>query len=244
VGLMESEIPLNGGRVTKDVVRVGDTVRRPPTFNSPFVHKLLEHLAASGFDAAPRSSGCDEFGRDIFTYIDGDVPRDLSWHGDDVLIGAARLIRRYHDATEGLVASLPARAVGLEVVCHNDLSPCNFVFGSGQPLAIIDFDSASPGPRLHDLGYAAWMWLDLGDDDIEPDLQRRRLTMFCRAYDENVDLPRVIDFIVLRQRILIAQGRRVGDAAMERWADDCLEWTIRNLYNAFDTSDTNRGTGQ
>ncbi|MFD1729234.1 phosphotransferase [Rhizobium viscosum] len=69
------------------------------------------------------------------------------------------------------------------MVCHNDLSPCNFVFSAGRPLAIIDFDSASPVPRMHDLGYAAWMWLDLGDDDIEPDLQRRRLTLFCKAYD-------------------------------------------------------------
>lgn len=238
---MESEIPLDGGRVTKGVLRVGETVRRPPTFNSPFVHKLLEHLAASGFDAAPRSHGCDEFGRDVFSYIEGEVARDLSWHNDDVLIDAARLIRRYHDATEGLVASPAARGVGLEVVCHNDLSPCNFVFRSRRPLAIIDFDSASPGSRMHDLGYAAWMWLDLGDDDIVPDLQRRRLTKFCRAYDANVDLPRVVDLIMLRQRILIAQGRSIGDAPMERWAVDCLEWTVRNLHNMSEPSDANSG---
>lgn len=216
--------------MSQGVVHVGDTVRRPPTFNSPFVHKLLQHLAASGFDAAPRSNGFDEFGRDVFSYIEGDVPRDLSWHEDDVLIDAARLIRRYHDATAGLVASATAQRVGLEVVCHNDLSPCNFVFRAGRPAAIIDFDSASPGPRMHDLGYAAWMWLDLGDDEIQPDLQRRRLTLFCRAYDANVDLSRVVDFIALRQRILVAQGRRTGDAPMERWAADCLEWTIKHLH--------------
>ncbi|MFS2176738.1 phosphotransferase [Rhizobium pisi] len=236
---MESEIPLSGGRVSQEVVRVGDTVRRAPTFNSPFVHKLLQHLAASGFDAAPRSISSDELGRDVFSYIQGDVPKDLSWHDDDVLIDAARLIRRYHDATAGLVASLPAQAVGLEVVCHNDLSPCNFVFRAGRPAAIIDFDSASPGPRMHDLGYAAWMWLDLGDDEIQPDLQRRRLTVFCRSYDANLDLSRVVDFIMLRQRILIAQGRRIGDAPMERWAANCLEWTIRNLHNPPEPSDAN-----
>ncbi|PDT30771.1 hypothetical protein CO660_05345 [Rhizobium sp. L9] len=93
----------------------------------------------------------------------------LRWFGGD----AARLIRRNHDATEGLVASPAGQSVELEVVCHNDLSPCNFVFRSGRPVAVIDFDSASPGLRMHDLGYAAWMWLDLGDEDIEPDLQRR-----------------------------------------------------------------------
>ncbi|MDE8762587.1 phosphotransferase [Rhizobium sp. CBK13] len=228
---MESEIPLNGGRVSQGVVRVGETVRRPPTFNSPFVHKLLQHLVVAGFDAAPRSRGYDEFGRDVFSYIEGEVPRDLSWHGDDVLIEAARLIRRYHDATESLVASPSARAAGLEVVCHNDLSPCNFVFRAGRPAALIDFDTASPGPRLHDLGYAAWAWLDLGDDDIEPDLQRRRLITFCKAYDPDVDLTPVVDFILLRQRILAAQGRRIGDAAMERWATGCLEWTLKHLHN-------------
>lgn len=148
---MENEIPLEGGRVTKGVVRVGDTVRRPPTFNSLFVHKLLQHLAASGFDAASRSHGSDEFGRDVFSYIEGDVPHDLSWHSDDILFDAARLIRRYHDATEGLLASPAAQGAGLEVVCHNDLSPCNFVFQGGRPAAIIDFDSASPGLRMHDL---------------------------------------------------------------------------------------------
>ncbi|MGR9197523.1 phosphotransferase [Rhizobium leguminosarum] len=225
----ESEIPLDGGRVTQGVVRVGDTVRRPPTYNSPFIHKLLKHIEFAGFAGAPRSIGFDNVGRDIFSYIAGEVPRDLSRHSDEALIDAARLIRRYHDATEGLVGSPAARSVGLEVVCHNDLSPCNFVFRSGRPLAIIDFDSASPGTRLHDLGYAAWTWLDLGGDDVDADLQRFRLAMFCRAYDANVDLERVVDVILLRQRILVAQGRRIGDAAMERWATGCLEWTIRNF---------------
>ncbi|UWU29185.1 phosphotransferase [Rhizobium sp. WSM1274] len=228
---MEAEFPLSGGRVSKGVVRAGDTVRRPPTFNSPFVHKLLQHLAALNFDAAPRSYGCDEFGRDVFSYIGGEVPADLSWHSEDVLIDAARLIRRYHDMTEGLVASAAAQGLGLEVVCHNDLSPCNFVFRSGRPLAIIDFDSASPGPRLHDLGYAAWTWLNLGDDDIEADLQLRRLTTFCNAYDPDVDLARIVDFILQRQRILVAQGSRIGDAAMERWATDCLVWTTKHLHD-------------
>jgi len=228
---MESEISLEGGRVTKGVVRVGDTVRRPPTFNSPFVHQLLQYLSASGFDAAPQSKGIDEFGRDVFSYVEGDVPRNLSWHRDDVLVDAARLIRRYHDATEGLLSSPAARGAGLEVVCHNDLSPCNFVFQGGRPAAIIDFDSASPGPRMHDLGYAAWMWVDLGDEEVGADLQRHRLATFCRAYDSDVDLSRVVDFIVLRQRTLIAQGKRLGDTAMERWAAECLEWTIRNLRN-------------
>ena len=91
----------------------------------------------------------------------GEVPKDLGCYNDYVLIEAASLIRAYHDATSNLLAAPSAQTAKLEVVCHNDLSPCNFVFQKGRPTAIIDFDAAAPGPRLHDLGYAAWTWLDL-----------------------------------------------------------------------------------
>ena len=50
----QDEVPLRGGRVTAGVVRVGETVRRPPTANSDFVKRLLGHLASKGFDGAPR----------------------------------------------------------------------------------------------------------------------------------------------------------------------------------------------
>ena len=44
----QDEVPLRGGRVTAGVVRVGETVRRPPTANSDFVKRLLRHLADQG----------------------------------------------------------------------------------------------------------------------------------------------------------------------------------------------------
>ena len=77
----EGEVPLNGGRVSAGVVRVENTVRRPPTTNSDFVHRLLGHLAAKGFDGAPSFLGTDERGRDILTFIDGEVPADLAFRG-------------------------------------------------------------------------------------------------------------------------------------------------------------------
>ena len=70
----QAEIPLMGGRVTPGVVRVGNTVRKPATTNSGLVHRLLRHLAERGFDGAPDTLGTDERGRDVFTFIDGDVP--------------------------------------------------------------------------------------------------------------------------------------------------------------------------
>lgn len=226
---LEPEVPLLGGRVTQGVVRIADTVRRPPTLNSPFVHAVLRHLEASGFAGAPRSLGSDASGRDTFSYIEGEVPQDLGWHDDDTLVEAARLIRSYHDATASLFGSQTARIAGLEVVCHNDLSPCNFVFRLGRPVAIIDFDAAAPGPRLHDLGYAAWLWLDLGSDGIAPDIQQERLAIFGAAYEAGLEPTRIVDAIALRQRILIAQGQRIGNAALAQWAAGCLDWTSRHL---------------
>jgi Phosphotransferase enzyme family len=213
----ETERPLSGSRVTQGVVRIADTVRRPPTLNSPFVHAVLKHLQTSGFTGAPCSLGSEEAGRDIFSYIEGgEVPKDLGWYDDDVLIEAASLIRGYHDATSNLLAAPSAQTAKLEVVCHNDLSPCNFVFQKGRPTAIIDFDAAAPGPRLHDLGYAAWMWLDLGNDDIDLDRQRHRLKVFSSAYDPHIKLAHVIDAIMRRQIIL----RHRAEAPNAIWQAD------------------------
>ena len=127
---MDSEIPLSGGRVTQGVVRVGDTVRRPVQTNSSFVRSLLKQLHELGFEATPRYLGSDESGREVFRFVQGYVPPDLDpTIPDETLVGAAGLIRRYHDATARLEIAAPH-----EVVCHNDLSPCNFVFRDRRPV--------------------------------------------------------------------------------------------------------------
>ena len=221
----QDAIPLRGGRVTHGGVHIGDTVRRPRRPNSEFVRRLLNHLAAKGFEGAPASLGPDRQGREVFTFIAGDVPADLGFHDDETLARAARLIRRFHDLSADLVAT-PA-AADIEVVCHNDLSPCNFVFREGVPVAMIDFDAAAPGSRAHDLGYAAWHWLDLGSPDIPTADQQRRLALFLTAYGAD-DYPRVVSAALARQAMLVEEGRRVGDDRMARWAADCLEWTRQN----------------
>jgi aminoglycoside phosphotransferase (APT) family kinase protein len=154
------EIPLSGGCTTAGVVRIGDTVRRPTGPRSPFVHDLLRHLEAVGFEGAPRLLGIDERGRKILTFVRGDVLHD---HGefspsDAQLANAARLIRRFHDATGG--SSL---AAGAEIVAHNELGPHNTVFRGEEPLAFIDWDDASPGTRLFDLANAVWSFVDVGE---------------------------------------------------------------------------------
>jgi aminoglycoside phosphotransferase (APT) family kinase protein len=217
----EPEIPLSGGRVTAGVVRVGDTVRRPPTANSPFVRRLLQHIRNAGFAGAAVPLGADGQGREVFTWIAGDVPADLALHDDATLVAAARLIRRYHDATIPLAGNA-------EVVCHNDLSPCNFVFRHGEPIAVIDFDAAAPGTRTRDLGYAAWLWLDIGTEDVSAAEQSRRLRLFLNAYGE-VDVGAVLQAMLARQLDLAAEGASRDNTAMAGWASGCHTWTERYL---------------
>ena len=223
----EVEVPLGGGRTSHGVARVGGTVRRLPTPNSEFVRLLLRHLASRDFGSAPVSLGTDSAGRDVFSFVEGEVPANLEFHGDETLCHAARLIRRFHDLAAELVASPCAAAAGIETVCHNDLSPCNFVFREGVPVALIDFDAASPGSRLHDLGYAAWLWLDLGSPSVGVAEQARRLALFLAAYGGVRPGP-VVAAVLARLANLAARGKGIGDKAMAGWAAGCLEWTSRS----------------
>ena len=220
------EIPLAGGRVTS-VVRVGNTVRRPPRMNAEFVHALLDHLAAAGFEGSPRFLGSDEQGRDVLSYMEGEVPPELGWHDDVVLFAAGRLIRKFHDATVGLLAR--GDAARLEVICHNDLSPCNFVFQAGIPVALIDFDTAAPGTRRMDLAYAAWGWLDLGNPEIAPAEQRRRLELFVEAYGVLFSAASIKEAILARQQMLATEGECTGRSEMAQWARAARMWTLENL---------------
>jgi len=165
-----TEQPLVGGMNTgRGVVRVGDTVRRPE-MAAP-VRALLRHLETVGFRGAPRHLGIDEQGRDVLTWIDGEVP--VPPYPDWALTDAAleslgRLVRDYHEA----VASFdPGGLIGWSVewsdpdggplVCHNDIFPENTVFQDGAVIALIDFDMAAPGRPLWDLAIAAEEWTPL-----------------------------------------------------------------------------------
>lgn len=213
------ELRLRGGRSTADVVRVGDTVRRPTRANSSFVRDLLAHLEAEGLDGAPRYLGVDDRGREMFSYLVGDVPAELDPRvPDETLIDAAHLIRRFHDATAGSTL-----AGEHEIVCHNDLSPCNFVFRHERPVGIIDFDAAAPGSRFEDLGYAIFLWLNLGTDGHPPNEQARRISLFCTAYGLDAGrqiIPATIHAVANNVERLTRE-KREGDA---EWWSAQLDW--------------------
>jgi hypothetical protein len=149
-----SEVVLGGGRLTAGVVRIGETVRRPSSSASAFTATLLSHLARAGFDGAPSYLGRDELGRDILTFLPGDVPAKWRAFADEQVAAAGALLRRLHDASRALAERLG----GGPVVCHHDSGPNNTVFREGQPVALIDFDFAAVGDPLEDVAYMAWSW--------------------------------------------------------------------------------------
>jgi hypothetical protein len=100
--MTDSEIPLIGGRVTPGVVRVGATVHRPQGPQSAFAHRLLGGLAERGFAGAPQFLGVDDRGREILSFLPGDVPPDLGTFTAAQFGAAARLLRTLHDITAAL----------------------------------------------------------------------------------------------------------------------------------------------
>jgi aminoglycoside phosphotransferase (APT) family kinase protein len=190
-------------------VRVGDTVRRPSGPWTPAIHALLDHLDAAGFDAAPRALGSDSEGREVVTYIEGDVvwPEHFGLlESDDALAEIARLIRRYHDAVAAFMPPPDARWWDLaadptgasEVVCHNDLAPWNLVRGE-DGWAFIDWDLAAPGRRSWDLGWALLSFIPLTPDRrLEDEAIVRRLRVFMEAYGAPDEIDAVLAAAVER----------------------------------------------
>ena len=221
------------------VVRVGDTVRRPARRSSPAMRALLRHLEDVGFEAAPRFLGVDEQGRDILTFVEGDVPLPPypQWAlTDEALESVGRLLRRFHDATatfdQTSAAGWPdewSDREGGPVVCHNDLFPENVVFRDGRVVAFIDFGEAAPGRPLWDLAIACEEWAPMhapGARLHHPDQLDgvRRVGLLARAYGlEPERAAELVDVIVQERAQQIGHVRAEAAAGREPWASHWAE---------------------
>jgi hypothetical protein len=187
-----TEIPLAGGDVNV-IVRVGDTVRRPP--EPPGVVALLQWYETVGFDGAPRYLGIDEQGREILTFVDGEPAFAPVPSSDAVVFAIGRLLRRAHDAQAGFAppddAAWDVHVAGAatgEVICHLDLFWTNVIFRDGLPVALIDWELAAPCSPILEVALAATYWAGLRvDDQLDAwgiPLERRgeRLRILCDGY--------------------------------------------------------------
>lgn len=226
---MEEEM-LTGGNSTT-VVRVDDTVRRTVGPWTTAVHQLLVRLRAEGVTEVPESRGVDEDGREVLSYIVGVVPgyplSEWVW-ADTVLVAAAQLMRRIHDAStalvgEDLVWQLPTHHP-VEVICHNDFAPYNLVFRNGRLRGVIDFDTASPGPRIWDLAYLAYRLVPLTDDahDGGPPTPDRagRLQLLIDSYEMPYEPAELLAAVAARLEELAAfTDARAAETGQDDFAE-------------------------
>jgi hypothetical protein len=194
--------PLVADGFTQGIVRIGDTVRRPLRPFSLTVQAYLAHLRDAGFTGAPLPLGVDEQGREVLSFVPGDVARWLpspERAGEEVLVALARLIRSLHEASAGWVPPHDAVWGGspantgrpiserTELVSHRDYALGNVVFRGGLPVALIDFDLAKPTTRLYDIANALWYWAPLRDPRDRPPVLAdvdipHRVAVFADAY--------------------------------------------------------------
>jgi hypothetical protein len=240
--------PLNSNGWT-EVTRVGDTVRRPVRPFTATVHAFLRHLRDHGFEGAPLPLGYDADGREVLTYIPGEVPVEPvpEWAaGDHQLADLARLVRRLHDAAEGwvpppdaLFGTLPGTPppgveplfLEPELVSHQDYCPGNVVFQEGRPAALIDFDLARPTTRVSDIANALYWWAPLlHPQDRGPALHSAdvpyRVGLFADAYGMSPgQRSQVVDAAIRRQRnsALTMKAAAEADPVFRRWWDEGLK---------------------
>jgi Ser/Thr protein kinase RdoA (MazF antagonist) len=157
---------LTGGNVANQVVRIGETVRKPATDATAGVEAFLKHLHDVGFTGAPRTLGRDERGRHVLEYIHGstvDMSHPLSLIELDRI---GRLIRELHTAADSFVPPTSAKwNVAIKpnaesLICHHDLAPWNLVREAAR-WVFIDWDGCGPGSPLWDLAYAAQSFVPL-----------------------------------------------------------------------------------
>jgi Ser/Thr protein kinase RdoA (MazF antagonist) len=232
-------VELPKGDVTEGLIRIGGTVRRPHQPQSWAVAGYLDHLERAGFDGSPRFLGRDAEGRDVLTFLEGEVAGDPPepWATtSELLVSVATLLRRLHEASAGYLADVAfaapygsvwhrdrLRVDGAgpplpppETISHNDVTQQNVVVREGVAVGLVDFDLAGPASRLLDVVNTAMWWVPLRHPaDLAPHWQvldvPARLGMFADAY--GLDRERRERFVPLALERAAAGRARMRAAA-------------------------------
>jgi hypothetical protein len=198
---------LDGGREGK-IKRSGEKVIRPANVWSSDVHRFLEFLISKGFNNVPKPYGFTEAHEEILSYVPGtayNYPLPKIFMYDEMIIGAAKLLKKYHDIGREYLQELRGDEKWMlpavnpaEVMCHGDFAPYNVTLIDGKPMGIIDFDTLHPGPALWDIAYAVYRFVPFTSpenpdhyDDL--DEQIRKMKVFLDSYGatekQREDLP-------------------------------------------------------
>lgn len=191
--VVEQELPK--GDVTEGVVRVGDTVRRPHHERSFAIAHYLDHLEQAGFAGSPRYLGVDTAGRDVLTFLPGQVAAaspQRSAASDELLVSIADLLLDLHRAATGFDPDgrwFPRQPdeVGPTLVSHLDVTPQNVVVREGRAAGLIDFDLARRATPYLECRNTAVHWVPLVHPrDVYPEWhgidQLARLRLFVDRF--------------------------------------------------------------
>ncbi len=217
------------------VVRVGDTVRRPWSPHTEGVHAFWRHLRGNGFTAVPEALGRDESGREVLSWIDGEVavPPYPKWAAtDEFLTSVSHLLRAMHDASIGFDPTPYAwndelrDPVGGPIMCHNDLCLENLVARDGRVVAFLDFDFLGPGRVVTDVVSTVRFVVPLRSEARRDPWQDesdvfRRLRLFVDSYGlSNDDREAFVGVVEQRreagERFVLERARR-GERLFEYW---------------------------
>jgi hypothetical protein len=148
-----------------------------------------------GFAGAPQFLGVDDQQREVLSYVPGTAitPPYPAWAlTDEALVSVAGLLRSYHRAASTFDPrpytwpGWPPAPFAGGLISHNDLNLDNVVFRAGRAVALIDFDLASPGCRMWDVGCAARLWAPLRPERYIDDSRRgnalTRFRLFVDSY--------------------------------------------------------------
>jgi Phosphotransferase enzyme family len=219
-----SEETLPGGNM-EGAVRIGDVVHKPASPWTPTVHALLRHLENAGIDGIPRALGFDEQGRQMLTYLPGEVIGDrVAWpawvYADSTLVQVGQWIRRIHDTTAAFTPPTGERWFTGQtmqpgwIVGHQDATPYNAVMDGDRLVGFFDWDIASPSPREFDLAFSALLWVPLtapeGSHDVAD--RSRRLHLLLDAYRYDGDRRAFAVAIVQRARRQASVIRDMAEA--------------------------------
>ncbi|MEM6265741.1 MAG: aminoglycoside phosphotransferase family protein [Bacteroidota bacterium] len=172
----DKTVYLKGGMSTKTVLKIGPNVHRTKASNYPFIHSVLLHLATFDFPFSPRFLGIDDEGREVLSFIPGEVPREIPLTLPQK-VEAIKVLRMLHD-----VLSSFENKGEYETICHHDVAPWNVIVNNKKIVGIIDFDEAAPGNRIDDVAYFIWTFLELGNSLVPDNDQIAGIAALADAY--------------------------------------------------------------